>query len=653
MCAFARLWAVTIFMTQAVAAQTAPGDWAAYGRDAFGSRYSPLTQITRDNVTRLAVAWTYRTGDTAQTHRPVKFEATPLMVDGTLYLSTPFGRAIALDPSTGRELWAYDGRVDRNGNWGDFANRGVSTWVDPAAAAGALCKRRIYLTTIDARIVALDAKRGTPCAGFGDHGTVNLRRGLRNAPYYAEEYQLTSPPAVINGLIVTGSSVADNNRTNAASGEVRAFDARTGALRWSWDPVPRDSTDPAWASWRPLGRTTGAANAWSVIAADPARDLVFVPTTSPSPDYYGGERLGDNRYANSVVALRASTGKVVWHFQTVHHDLWDYDNASPPALVTLNRAGRSVDAVLQATKTAQLFVLDRATGQPIFPVEERPVPASTIAGERASPTQPFNTIIPPLAPNTFSLDSVWGATPADREACLAQIRPLRNDGPFTPPSLQGTLSAPSNVGGAHWGGVAYDPTRHIVVVPVNRLAAFVQLIPLDKFDSAEAVQNSGRLDDQYTRMHGTPYFMRRRMLKAPNGLPCNAPPWGALVAINLETGAKAWEVPLGDPSTLRPQLAAVSKTPLGLPNLGGPIVTASGIAFIGASFDHFLRAFDVETGRELWRGDLPAGARATPMTYEVGGKQFVVICVGGSDEWGRGDYVIAFSLSGTASRRHE
>ena len=628
-------------------AQVARGEWAAYGHDAFGSRYSPLTAITRDNVTHLAVAWTYRTGDTARTRRPAKFEATPLMIDGTLYLSTPFGRAIALDPSTGRQLWTYDAHVDRNGNWGDFANRGVSSWVDPTAAVGAPCKRRIYLTTIDARIVALDAKRGTPCAMFGEHGVVNLRRGLRNAPYYAEEYQLTSPPAVINGLIVTGSSVADNNRINAASGEVRAFDARTGALRWSWDPVPRDSTDPAWTSWRPLGHITGAANAWSVIAADPARDLVFVPTTSPSPDYYGGERLGDNRYANSIVALRASTGKVVWHFQTVHHDIWDYDNASPPALVTVNRGGRATDAVLQATKTGQLFVLDRLSGQPIFPVEERPVPASTVAGERAASTQPFNSIIPSLSPNTLSLDSVWGATPTEREACLAQLRPLRNDGPFTPPSLQGTLAVPSNVGGAHWGGVAYDPTRHIVVVPVNRLAAFVQLIPLDRFDSAEAVQNSGRLDDQYTRMHGTPYFMRRRILKAPSGLPCTPPPWGALVGINLETGAKAWEVPLGDPATLRPQLAALSKTPLGLPNLGGPIVTAGGIAFIGAALDHYLRAFDVETGRELWRGELPAGARATPMTYEIGGRQFVVICVGGGEDWGPGDYVVAFSLSGT------
>ena len=630
---------------RASAAQGTGGDWTAYGHDALGSRYSPLTQITRENVHRLAVAWTYRTGDTAHTRQMLKFEATPLMVDGTLYLSTPLGRVIALDPTTGRARWTFDSHVERQGNWGDFANRGVSTWLDRRAGASAACRRRIYLGTIDARIIALDAKTGTPCRDFGDHGTVTLRRGLYNTPYYTEEYELTSPPAIVNGLVVTGSAVADNNRTNAASGEVRAFDARTGALRWSWDPVPRDSTDPAWSTWRgAMSHGTGAANAWSVIVADSARDLVFVPTGSASPDYFGGERLGDNRYANSLVALRASTGKVVWHFQTVHHDLWDYDNAAPPLLATIVRDGRRVDVVLQATKTGQLFVLDRDSGKPVFPVEERPVPPSRLHAERASPTQPFNTVIPPLSPQGFSHDSVWAATPEDREACLSQIRPLRNEGPFTPPGLEGTLQRPSNVGGAHWGGIAYDPGRHIVLAPVNTMAALVQLIPVDQLDTAEMSRNQSRLDDQYTRMHGTPYYMRRRLLRAPGGLPCTPPPWGELVAINLETGARAWRVPLGDLSTLEHKLAAISKTPLGSPNLGGPIVTASGLAFIGSTFDHFIRAFDTDTGRELWRGPLPAGARATPMTYTAGGRQYVVICVGGGDEWGRGDYVVAFAV---------
>jgi quinoprotein glucose dehydrogenase len=648
--------ALTIAAAPALA-QTPGGEWRTYGRDAGNTRYAPLAQITRDNVAKLAVAWTYRTGETKHDRYPVKrdprFEATPLMVDGTLYLSTPLGRVIALDPVTGRERWTYDARIDIGGEWGDYANRGVSTWVDPAAASSAACRRRIYLGTVDAQIIALDARTGKPCAAFGVGGRVDLKRGLHNTPYYHEEYELTSPPAVINGLIVTGSAVADNNRTNAASGEVRAFDARTGRLRWSWDPVPRDSVDPAWHSWRgPMAHSTGAANAWSVIAADSVRDLVFVPTGSPSPDYFGGERAGDNHYGNSVVALRASTGEVAWHFQAVHHDLWDYDVASPPTLATITHDGRQVDVVLQGTKTGQLFVLDRDTGKPVFPVEERPVPQSHVYGEHTSPTQPFNTVIPALSPQTFSLDDVWGPTPPDREACLAQIRPLRNDGTFTPPSLEGTVAMPSNIGGAHWGGLAFDPTRQIAVVPVNRLVAFVQLIPLDRLDTAEVARNESRLGDQYTRMHGTPFVMRRRLLMSPSRLPCSKPPFGSLVAIDLRTGAKRWDVALGDLGAMSKEGAVQAgaahdaRAPLGAPNLGGPMITAGGIVFVAATLDRAIRAFDIETGRKLWEAPLPAGGRATPMTYQVSraGKQYVVIAAGGGEEFGNGDYLIAFAL---------
>jgi quinoprotein glucose dehydrogenase len=628
----------------------AASEWYANGRDDGLTRYSPLTQITPENVKSLVVAWTYHTGETNRQLYPVRreprFEATPLMVDGTLYISTPLGRAIALNPVSGRELWTFNAGIDLAANWGDFANRGVSTWLDPSLSVNAACKRRIFLTTIDAQIVALDSRTGRPCAGFGNQGRINLRTGLRNPPFEKEEYQLTSPPAVIGDLLVTGSSVADNNRTNAASGEVRAFDVRTGALRWSWDPVPRDSTDRAWNTWRgAMGHTTGAANAWSVIAADPARDLVFVPTGSPSPDYYGGERVGDNRYANSVVALRATTGKVVWDFQVVHHDLWDYDVAAPPTLATVSHGGRTTPAVLQATKSGQLFVLDRETGKPIFPVEERPVPRSGVAGERASPTQPFSIAIPALSPQSFAPADVWGPTDSDRANCQEQVKSLRNEGIFTPPSFEGSLVIPSNIGGTAWGGVAFDSARQIVVVPVNRIPAFVQLIPLDRLDTAEVRRNQSRLGDQYTRMHGTPFVMRRRVLLGPSRLPCSKPPFGSLVGIDLRTGSKIWDVPLGNLAALAAGASKDKSGPdIGSPVLGGPITTASGIVFIGATIDHAFRAFDVRTGRKLWEASLSAGARATPMTYEVAGRQYVVIAVGGGEEFGAGDTVVAFTL---------
>lgn len=632
-------------------------DWTSYGGDPGGTHWSPLAQITRDNVARLRVAWRFSTGEAGPayaTSRRTSFEATPLVVGGVMYVSTPLGRVFALDAATGRERWRFNPGVPRAAHFGDFTSRGVAYWADPAAAPNARCRARVVLATIDARLLTLDARDGTTCPGFGDGGMVDLRRGLRNPPGEFEEYEVTSPPALVNDVIVVGSAVADNGRTNMASGEVRGYDARTGALRWTFDPVPQDSADPAWSTWRaPAGapdvhgadphgvdphRTTGAANAWSVIAADPARDLVFVPTSSPSPDYWGGLRLGDNRYANSVVALRASTGRVVWAFQTVHHDLWDYDNAAPPALVTVRHDGHAVDAVLQATKTGMLFVLDRATGRPLLPVEERPAPASTLPGEVASPTQPFSAVV--LSPHRVTAADAFGADSADRAACRAAITALRNDGIFTPPTEQGTLVRPSNVGGAHWGGVAFDPVRQLAVVPVNTIAAVVQLIP-----RAVAEAPGYRYEDgwEYAAMRGTPYWVRRSFLISPAGVPCTPPPFGALVAVHVETGAIAWRVPLGAPGPAGADSAV--RAALGSLNLGGAIVTAGGLAFVGATLDRQLRAFDVETGRELWRGALPAGGKATPMTYAVGGRQYVAIAAGGDGNvFGRGDEVVVFAL---------
>src|SRR5947208_4061188 len=528
-------------------------DWSANGRDAEGTRYSPASEITRNNVNRLEVAWTYRTGETDprfKTEKPTAFEATPLVVDGTMYLGTPLGRVIALDPATGRERWVFDPKIKRDVGYGDFASRGVSTWLDESAPAGAVCRRRIFVATAQSQLFALDARDGRSCAGFGRSGMVDLKAGLRIPPFEPGAYSMTSPPVVVNGPVITGSSIADNSRPNPASGEVRAYDARTGAIRWTWDPIPQDPKDLAFREWRgAMAQKSGAANAWSVLAADAGRDLVFIPTGSAAPDYYGVLRLGDNRYANSIVALRASTGKPAWGFQTVRHHLWDYDTASAPALVTLTRGGESLPAVVQATKTGMLFVLNRETGQPIFPVEERPVPASDIPGEQASRSQPFTAVTPPLSPHRFSIDSIWGTSDADRAACHATIDSLRNEGIFTPASVPGTFVMPSNIGGAHWGGVAVDPVRQIAVVPVNRVAAVVQLIPRDNFDHARAMADDKRLgrDYEYNGMEGTSYVMRRRILLSPGGLPCTPPPFGTLVAIALKTGGRLWEVALGPP----------------------------------------------------------------------------------------------------------
>ena len=587
------------------------GDWPAYGHDRAGTRYSPVATIDRSNVKNLTIAWTYHTGESAPeyaTLREKAFEATPLVVDGTMYLSTPLGRVIALDPVTGTQRWTFNPHMNRFAAYGDFANRGVSTRVD---AQG---RRWIYDAVIDGRLIALDAATGRPIETFGDHGTVDLLVGLRNNPERSTEWEITSPPAIIHGLVIVGSGIADNSRINAASGEVRAYDAATGAFRWKFDPVPQDSTDPAYSTWiGPHAHQTGAANVWSIITVDSARDLVFLPTTSPSVDYYGGERLGDNRYGNSVVALHALTGEVLWSFQTVHHDLWDYDNASPSALVTTPKG----DAVLQATKTGMLYVLDRGTGKPLFPVEERPVPASSIPGEKASPTQPFSSIV--LSPHHLNLDSVSAE-------CRDLMKGLRNEGIFTPPSFEGTLAIPSNIGGASWGGVAYDPTHAIAVVHVNTVAAEVQLIPTDKLDRVAADSFESRYGYEYTHMRGTPYTMRRRII-APNHIPCTPQPWGQLVAVSMHTGQIVWKAPL-------------------TAGLGGPIVTAGGLVFMAGTVDRKIRAFDVETGKELWAGDLPAGGRATPMTYRGrDGRQYVVVSAGGSDVWGGGDAVVAFALS--------
>jgi len=601
-------------------AQAAPaGDWPAYGHDAGGTRYAPLAEITPRNVAQLRIAWVYRTGDYLRDRG--RFEAAPLVVDGTLYVATPLGRVIALDPARGTERWRYDARVSLEGDYGDFANRGVATWLDPTRARALPCRRRIFLATVDARLIALDGGTGRPCADFGTQGAVDLAPGLRHAPGYHWEYGVTSPPAVAAGLVIVGSAVSDNQRVDAPEGVVRAFDARTGRLRWSWDPVP-------------AALSAGAANAWSVLSADPERDLVFVPTGSASPDFYGGERPGANAHANSVVALRASTGRLVWAFQVVHHDLWDYDVPAQPVLFTLRRGGSPLPAVAVATKMGHLFILDRRTGAPLYPVEERAVPASDVPGEAAWPTQPFPAPALRLAPESLAAADAFGATPEARRQCRDRIAALRYDGVFTPPSLRGTILFPGDIGGMNWSGVAVDERRGVLIAPTNRLAMVVTLIPRDSVRAARDAHPNSEISAQ----RGTPYGMMRDLLADSAGVPCNPPPWGTLAALDLAAARLKWEVPLG----------AVPGVGAGSINLGGAMITAGGLVFIAGTFDQHLRAFDEASGRELWSAPLPAGAQALPVTYLSGGRQYVVQSAGGHDRLHTtmGDYVVAFTLPG-------
>ncbi len=632
-------------MLSGIASASENSDWRAYGRTALGDRHSRLTQIDKDNVSRLAEAWRYHTGENEAGReglRPARLSATPLVIAGRMYFSTALGKIIALDAASGRELWKFDAGVDRSIGFGDPVSRGVSYWARAGQPSGAPCETRILAGVLDGRLLALDALSGKPCTGFGTQGIVDLRQGLRNAPHGDAEYELTSPPAVVGDMVVVGSAIADNYRLDAASGEVRGYDVVSGRLAWRWDPVPQDPDDPGHASWQgDNAHRTGGANTWSVIAADAARGLVFLPTSSPSVDYWGGARLGDNRHANSLVALDARSGELVWAFQTVHHDLWDYDNASPPALVDVNIGGRPVAAVLLATKSGQLFGLNRDTGEPLFPIEERPVPASDALGEVAAATQPFSSL-PALSPMSVSReDLIHGLTdPTHRDACLAQLDALRNEGPFTPPSERGTLVMPSNIGGAHWGGVAFDPASQIVVVPTNRIAAVITLLPRDAEATKRAreAESGERLGLEYASMHGTPYVLKREFF-AVGGRPCTPAPLGTLHAINLTTGKTVWNVPLG--TGVGTPLGPVE----GMVNLGGPITTATGILFIGATPDPHLRAFDIASGRVLWAGTLPAGARSTPMTYEAEGRQFVAVAAGGDGElWGTADEIVAFAL---------
>ena len=628
-------------------------DWTAYGKDSGGGHYSKASEITPENVHNLERAWVHRSGDfqdgantrgTISNEIQTSFQATPLLVDETLYYCTPFNRVFALNPETGQEKWIFDPEVDPAGRPLKTC-RGLSSWKDLNKNQGDVCYHRIVGITMDVELFSIDGKTGKLCDDFGNKGIVNLRKGLGNHP--DTYYWSSSPPAIIGNKLIVGGSVIDNLSINIPGGVVRAYDIRTGELIWYWDPIPPGKEAVLDDDGNHLYQR-GTANVWSIISTDPDLNMIYLPTGNASPDYYGGHRKGLDYYNSSVVALNADTGEVVWHFKTVYHDVWDYDVPSQPTFYDVEKDGKIIKALAQTTKMGLVFLLNRETGEPIFPVEERKVPQGSLEGENLSKTQPFPTKPLPLNPINFDPDEAYGFTFWDRGYCKRTAKKLRNEGLYTPPSLQGSIHYPSAIGGNNWGGPAIDHSRNVMVVNTMNLASLIVMIP--RKDCNKSLEELAINDTQarFTAIEqneGIPYCNLRSMgFFSPLGVPCTKPPWGTLTAVDLNTGDHLWNVPLGTSKDIAPFPFWWIK---GAPNMGGPTVTASGVTFIAATSDYYLRAFNTETGEELAKFRLPTGGHATPMTYKnKDGRQFVVIAAGG--HWAIGtpasDHLIAFAL---------
>jgi len=624
----------------------ADAGWSHYGGDEGGQRYSEAAQITPENVNELIPVWTYSTGDLAKrdakTMRRTSMQVTPILVGDKLLACTSFNEVYALDPGTGKELWRFDPKIPTEEIFpaNKFNCRGVEVGGVKSGVWEDYTYLIVYVATNDARLIALDFNTGKPIPEFGSGGEVRVDAGMDLV--WPGEFQITSAPVVVGDVVIVGSSIGDNRRVVAPHGTVRAYDVRTGALKWSWDPVMRDAANPETTkNWGEAYKGVGHANVWAPMSVDSKRGLVFLPTSSPSPDFFGGLRPGDNKHANSVVALRAATGELVWSFQTVHHDVWDYDVPAQPTLATIDVDGVKRDVVVQPTKQGFIFVLDRDTGVPVFPVEERPVPQGGVAGEALSPTQPYPSHIPALAPQKLTPDDAYGFTAWDEGACREAISSARNEGLYTPPSEKGTILYPMTGGGINWGGITIDPVKQVLYANTTRGPHLITLFPAAKFDEVDAKYP----DKEVSRQEGAAFGMIREVLLSPLGLPCNRPPWGVLSAVDLKTGKISWESTLGTTEELAPLNITMAT---GTPTLGGSVVTAGGLVFIGATMDKYLRAFDAATGAELWQGRLPATGFATPMTYEWKGRQFVVIAAGGHGQLGTepGDSLVAFALAG-------
>jgi len=628
-------------------------DWTAYGKDSGGGHYSKASEITPENVHNLERAWVHRSGDfqdgantrgTISNEIQTSFQATPLLVDETLYYCTPFNRVFALNPETGQEKWIFDPEVDPAGRPLKTC-RGLSSWKDLNKNQSDVCYHRIVGVTMDVELFSIDGKTGKLCDDFGEKGIVNLRKGLGNHP--DTYYWSSSPPAIIGDKLIVGGSVIDNLSINIPGGVVRAYDIRTGELIWYWDPIPPGKEAVLDDDGNHLYQR-GTANVWSIISTDPDLNLIYLPTGNASPDYYGGHRKGLDYYNSSVVALNADTGEVVWHFKTVYHDVWDYDVPSQPTFYNIEKDGKIIKALAQTTKMGLVFLLNRETGEPIFPIEEREVPQGSLEGENLSKTQPFPTKPLPLNPIIFDSDEAYGFTFWDKGYCKRTAKKLRNEGLYTPPSLQGSIHYPSAIGGNNWGGPAIDHSRNVMVVNTMNLASLIVMIPradCDKSLEELAINDTQARFTAIEQNEGIPYCNLRSMgFFSPLGVPCTKPPWGTLTAVDLNTGDHLWNVPLGTSKDIAPFPFWWIK---GAPNMGGPTVTVSGVTFIAATSDYYLRAFNTETGEELAKFRLPTGGHATPMTYKnKDGRQFVVIAAGG--HWAIGtpasDHLIAFAL---------
>lgn len=636
------------------------GEWQAYGRTEFGDRYSPLKQITPGNIGKLQEAWRIRTGDMPTAKDPVEItnQNTPLKVNGMLYACTAHSKVLALDPDTGKEIWRFDPQIQGpNGDdfrgWAHMTCRGVSYYdeanyknsdaisqpatLSPAGQAiAASCPRRLFLPTADARLIAINADTGKVCEDFGNKGAVDLKAGI--GPFTPGGYYSTSPAAITRNLVIIGGHVTDNESTNEPSGVIRAFDVHDGHLVWNWDSGNPDETAPL-----PEGKTytRNSPNMWSLASVDEKLGMVYLPLGNQMPDQWGGNRTaGAEKFSAGTVALDIDTGKLRWNYQFTHHDLWDMDVGSQPTLLDMKTANGVKPALIQPTKQGSLYVLDRRDGTPIVPIQEIPAPTGAVEGDHTAPTQArsdLNLLPPPLDEK-----AMWGATPFDQMLCRIQFKELRYEGQYTPPSVQGSLIYPGNVGVFNWGSVSLDPVRQLLFTSPNYMAFVSKLVP-----RAEVAAGSKRESETsgVQPNTGAPYAVIMHPFMSPLGVPCQAPAWGYVAGIDLTTNKVVWKHKNG---TSRDSSPIPIGLPIGVPSMGGSMVTGGGVGFLSGTLDQYIRAYDVKNGKELWKSRLPAGGQATPMSYTgKDGQQYVLVVVGGHGSLGTkmGDYIIAYKLA--------